>query len=414
MSSNETPLRILFISHDGGMAGAQTVLGTLLKGLNRTRFSPHLVVPDEGPLAELAAGCGVPVTRRELIHWIPCVSNMRESRRWRQAYRVLTSLRTRAWAVAQLIERYEIDLVYTNTVTCVEGAIAARMTNRPHIWHIHEPIAGNSELLQLLPEWAYVRSIHRLSSQVIFPSEALARDYPMLSDIGSVVHNGLTLPPPRDRDVCRAEVAGQLGIDASKNWVAVVGALQPRKDHRTFLAAAAVVMKQNTNVHFVIVGSGAEYYKQSLHAQIEAMGLTHHVTLTGRWEGPIATILNAIDILAITSEQESFGLTAIEAMAVETPVVATRCGGPEEIIDNGKNGILVDVNDGESMARAILNLLNNTSMRTMLGQAGHDKVHLCFSEDKFVRAIEVIMANVVAQSAGPSGQILVTSPRSER
>jgi glycosyltransferase involved in cell wall biosynthesis len=414
-AANPDPIHTLFVSHDGGMAGAQTVLGTLLRGLNRARISPYLVIPDNGSLAELAVEIGIPVTRRHLVHWIPCVANLRKGGRLSQAYHLLASMRARVWSIAQLIDRHEIDLVYTNTVTCVEGAIAARITNRPHIWHIHEPITGNSELSPLMPEWAYVRSIHHLSSRVIFPSEALARDYPMLSDIGTVVHNGLKLPSTQDRNACRAAVAAQLNIDASKSWVAVIGALQPRKDHRTFLAAAAAVIKQYTNVHFLIVGSGAARFRQALHTQIAELGLTQHVTLTGRWEGPISTMLAAVDVLTISSEQESFGLTAIESMAVETPVVSTRCGGPAEIIDDGINGTLVDVCDSDGMARAILDLLASPSARRRFGQAGHDKAHLYFSEDKFVRSIEEILAGVAvqAQSDGFSGQLTKCTCKSE-
>lgn len=394
------PIRILFISHDGSIAGAQTTLLTLLEHLDRARFSPHLVVPEEGQVSERAICLGIPVTKRHLLHWLPCVANVRPEQRWRHLRKVLGSLRTRAWAIAQLIEQHQIDVVYTNTVTCVEGAIAARMTGTPHVWHIHEPISGNSELLPLLPQCVYVLGIRQLSARIIFPSHSLASNFPTLRSKASVIHNGLILPAVQDRTASRAEVAMKLGIDPSKGWVAVVGAIQPRKDHSTFLSAAATILKQTSKVHFLIVGSGAEHHTQALLNQVQAMGLAQHVTLTGRWNGPIVTILAAIDVLTISSEQESFGLTAIESMAVETPVVATRCGGPEEIIDSGKDGLLVNLKDSTGMARAILDLLGDPLKRTTFGQVGRAKVTLRFTEKHYVHSIENVLLNACAEATG--------------
>lgn len=389
------PFRTLFISHNGGMAGAQQTLLTLLQGLNRHIISPYLFVPGRGELSKCAADANVPITVGNIIHWAPCVAEVRkENRQWHRR-KMLASLRSRVHAIARLIDREGIDAVYSNTVTFVEGALAARMTGKPHVWHIHEPIYGNSELLPLIPRWLYMAGLRLLSTHVIFPSQALAREYPGLRTNHSVVHNGVKLPYPHDRISARTQVASRWNIDPSKNWVAVVGAIQPRKDHHTFLAAAQKVASKRPDVHFLIVGTGAEHYVRALEKQVAGFNLADKVTLTGWCDEP-AMVLAAIDVLVISSEQESFGLTAIESMAVETPVVATRCGGPEEIIGNNRDGYFVDVKDAQEMASRILLLLEDPERRRRFGEAGRAKVLEKFTEERYVRSIENILVNAVS------------------
>lgn len=398
MASCTAQLRVLFISHDGGMAGAQQTLLTFLEGIDRNAFAPHLVVPYEGELAERVAKLDIPITTRQLLHWVPCFANVRREDRWQHLWRVLSSARARAWSIASLIERRSIDVVYTNTVTCIEGALAARMTGKPHVWHIHEPILDNSELLPLFPLWLYSDVIRLFSTKVIFPSNALAKCYPALHSKASVVHNGIELPIKKNREAARAEISAWIGVDPAKRWVAVVGAIQPRKDHNTYLGAAKNVLISRNDVQFLIIGSGAQHLTIELQEQVRAMGLADRVILAGRWPGSIDTVLSAIDILVISSEQESFGLTAIESLAVETPVVSTRCGGPEEIIEDGKNGYLVNVKDSDGLSNGILRLLNDPLASQGFGEAGRIKVASMFTNKQYVSAIQGHLQDICARA----------------
>lgn len=390
-SVNPVPLRVLFVSHDGGMAGAQQTLLTLLEGMDRNLFQPYLVVPYQGELADRVSKLGVHVTIQKILHWVPCVADISSTKRWPHIWKALRSARARTWAIASFIERHAIDLVCTNTVTCIEGALAARMTGKPHVWHIHEPLAGNSELTPLFPMWFYSLVIRLLSIRIIFPSYALARCYPMLCSKGSIIHNGLRLPIKQDRTSARSEITAWIGVDTAEKWVAVVGAIQPRKDHYTFLGAAKKVLGRMDGVHFLVIGSGAQHLTKQLQERVDEMGLNDRVVLAGRWPGSIDIILSAIDVLVISSEQESFGLTAIESFAVETPIVSTRCGGPEEIIEDGVDGYLVNVKDVDSMANSIMTLLENPKQGRDFGVAGRLKVTKMFTQERYVQGIQDVL-----------------------
>lgn len=394
-----SPVRTLFVSHNGGMAGAQQTLLTLLEGLDRNRFEPHLAVPYRGELAERVARLDIPVYVTQLQHWVPCVAGLSHQNRLRHLVKMLRYLHWRVHAMTALIKRHRIDVVYTNTVTCIEGAVAARVTQRPHIWHIHEPIGGNSELLPLLPVWLYTQLIRLLSNQVIFPSRALACDYPGLRGKASIVPNGLSFPPLIDRGVARQQVAADLGLDPLHQWVAVVGAIQPRKDHLTFLKAAKRILARHDKVDFLIVGSGSDLYTRELSERVKTMGLAERVNLTGRWPGPIHTVMAAIDVLVISSEQESFGLTAIESLALETPVVSTLCGGPAEIIEPGVTGFLVNVKDDAAMADAVLRLLEDPAMARQFGAEGRRQVAARYTQAHYVRGVKAVIREVCGRDA---------------
>jgi glycosyltransferase involved in cell wall biosynthesis len=294
-----------------------------------------------------------------------------------------------------LVANHGVDLVYTNTVTCVEGAIAAHSTRKPHIWHIREHILRNSELAPLLPYKLYCAAVEALSKSIIFNSRALANDYPRFYGKASIVYNGFPLPTLRDKIAARAEVASGLGIDPGAKIVAVLGALHPGKDHHTFLTAAEQVARRVEEAIFLIVGVGHESYTNQLRQRIRDLQLDSRVRLLG-WRDDIDNLMAAIDVLVISSEQESFGRTAIEALSVETPVVATRCGGPEEVLVDGETGLLVPVKDPRALAEAIGRLLLDPNLARRLGASGRDYVGEHFGVDQYVQGIQKILLNEIA------------------
>ena len=389
------PIRVLFVSHDSGMYGAQRTLLTFLSVIDRRICSPMLVIPNEGLMGRAAAKLGIPVFVERLVHWLPGYHVSSKRRRLRYLYHFLRTLNLRSRTIEGLIANHGVDLVYTNTVTCVEGAIAAWRTRKPHIWHIHEHVLRNQGLTPVFPYQLYCAAVKYLSKSIVFCSMALARDYPQLSKKASVIHSGIPIPQLRDRLAARAEVTKNFSIDADSKLVAVVGAIQPNKGHLTFLAAAEQVAKKVDKVDFLIVGLGFDWYENFLRQKIKELQIEARVKLLGWCEG-IFDLLAAIDVLVISSEQESFGLTAIEALAMETPVVATRCGGPEESITDGVTGLLVPVNDPLSMANAIVRLLQDANLARRLGVSGRNHVSEYFGIDRYVQSIQLVIQESVS------------------
>ena len=374
------------------------MLLTLLQGLDRSRFESHVVAPWTGAFVDALSPLSIPVDLRQMVRWVPSSIEMKGRHKLPQIARLLAGLRARVWAVARLIERHNIDLVFTNTVTVVEGALAAHITQKPHVWHIHEPVYDNDELTPLLPAFAYEKVIGDLSKAVIFPSAAVAHDYRRLESKTHIVYNGLRLPTRMDRASARMTLVQIYGLDPLKKWIAVVGAVQPRKDHGTFLEAARRVLAVNRDALFLIIGGGPESEVARLEALLHGLGGEPQVIRLGQWPGDINVVMHAIDLLVISSQQESFGLTMIEAFAAATPVLSTRCGGPQEIIEDGINGRLVPIKNPMAMANAILDFLTDPATALAWGARGRDLTQARFTEEAYVQNIQLVMQLALGSS----------------
>jgi glycosyltransferase involved in cell wall biosynthesis len=108
--------------------------------------------------------------------------------------------------------------------------------------------------------------------------------------------------------------------------------------------------------------------------------------------------LSAADLFLLPSAQESFGLSALEAMACEVPVIASRVGGLPEVVRDGVTGYLLPPDDTAGMAAAALALLRNPSARQAMGRAAADDVRARFQHDAIVPLYEQLYEEVVQQS----------------
>lgn len=98
----------------------------------------------------------------------------------------------------------------------------------------------------------------------------------------------------------------------------------------------------------------------------------------------VEQILAGADLFLLPSETESFGLSALEAMSCEVPVITTNVGGLPEVVDHGETGLLFDVGDTEAMARGALELLRDDERRTAMGRLGRERAVERFSEERVV------------------------------
>lgn len=132
-------------------------------------------------------------------------------------------------------------------------------------------------------------------------------------------------------------------------------------------------------------------FKQSLQDRVKAEGLEEVVTFLPFVTNVEEVIKNA-DIILNFSESESFSMTCLEASFYGRPVIATKCGGPEEIIDHEKTGLLVGNRDIVSMAEGILKLAaQSPARRYQMGAAGRDYVKEKFSTERFLAAFNSII-----------------------
>ena len=169
--------------------------------------------------------------------------------------------------------------------------------------------------------------------------------------------------------------------------------LRPVKGLEYFLQSAALVFKKRP-AKFVIVGSGRlEVKLQKLACDL---GINQAVLFTGSIANP-EEIIPAFDVLASSSLSEGFGMTILEGWAFGKPVVCTRCGGPENIIDNGRNGFLVPVKNPRVMAQKIITLLDRPQLAIALGRAGKRKLEKNYTVKQCVKKYEAVYRKLYEQ-----------------
>jgi glycosyltransferase involved in cell wall biosynthesis len=165
--------------------------------------------------------------------------------------------------------------------------------------------------------------------------------------------------------------------------VGIVGRLRKEKGHSILLEAMVQVIKAIPNAVLLAVGDGPD--RQKLEEQASALGIARHVLWVGQKKCEEVFRLYAImDVAAVPSLFEGFGLSAAEAMASGIPVVGTRVGGLTEVIEDGVTGILVrEGKSNEDLSAALIDILSNPEKARAMGRRGHERVRERFSPERF-------------------------------
>lgn len=151
------------------------------------------------------------------------------------------------------------------------------------------------------------------------------------------------------------------------------------------LAAATTGM--STPVKLVMCGDGPE--RREAEALAARLGVADSVLFVGKQpQSKIRDYLSVADLLLLPSQSESFGLSALEAMACEVPVIATRVGGIPEVVDDGESGFLFEIGDIDGMADAARRILEDESERKRLGTAGRRIAAERFASEKIIPQYE--------------------------
>lgn len=362
-------MNTLFVSHSGWKGGATSMLLEVIRefiGLGEV----HCVVPSRGNLADELELLGVTVHKIGL-KWFAGEDASQGKK------------------IASLIYQYKIDLVITNTITVADGALAALVTRTPHIWYIHEILSGDPALVPSVPLEFIYKSVLSMSSIVVAISQAVKREiekYAGPSNKIQVVHNGI-------------QVNGMPSKRTYDPVVLTAGGICRRKGQMTLLKAARHVIDAIPGAKFMSVGGPWERdYFDSLRRERKRLGLTRDQFVFNRVCHDMPTYYKTGAVFALTSDCEPFGLVLLEAMREGLPVVATRSGGPQEIIHDGITGWLVNVGNDVELGNTLVYLLQHPMEADQMGQAGFESVRSGFSRNKFVSNFMCVID--VAMGAG--------------
>lgn len=213
-----------------------------------------------------------------------------------------------------------------------------------------------------------------------------------------LVHNGTPLLEVSAADAQQAR--RELGATEGDVLIGCFGRLQRWKGQDVFVDAAGQIARQDARARFVVVG-GATFgmepeYFEGLKRTARDLGLGDRLVFTG-FRSDVPRLMAACDVVCHTSRvPEPFGLVVVEAMALGRPMIATRGGGPSEIIADESHGILVAPGDPAALGQALSGLLADPDRRRRIGAAGQARIRAEFSiqasAGKLVRCLDELAA----------------------
>jgi glycosyltransferase involved in cell wall biosynthesis len=350
--------RVAFVSHSPWIAGAERLFLGLLQNLPEGEIQPVVIFPStEGPVKAMARQA-LPFPMFELPYGFT-IPNHGDSH-W------LERLQRETTAFTNLYRELELDAVVVNTTVVYAASAAAVRARVPLLVHCHGPLLPRAFPNLDMAAWRSLDVLQSYMADMVLTPSRWVYDY-----LRAVCHvpesrlrvlfNGTELPPA---DGLETESAGP---DAPE--FVMLCTLEPHKGVPVFLeAAASFLAKRPSGARFLVYGDGSPRYRQILEEMIQRRNLQGDFVLRPKQE--VDSIYRRCCAAVVTSEFEPFSMVVIEAMSYAKPVIATRCGGPEEILEDGRDGFLIPVGDSKALADRMLTLAGSPALRRQMGLAG--------------------------------------------
>ena len=327
--------KILFLIEVSCRGGAQNVLLTILKGLDRKKYVPIVVLMERGWLEDILRANGYEVV-------VLRVSNKGSD--WWFLFELIRLI------ICRRVNLIHAHLFDSGVYACLAGVLC-----RAHVivtlhgqvdWRKSGPLFKD-----VIKRWI----INLGASKITYVSSELRKFYEAIGLCQAnscVVYNGIDIDlySPKQSINHRSS----LGFLSDDILIGVIGHIKPWKGYEYLLDAARRVIREYPSARFLIVGeyNESDPYYAALDDRVRTNHLQGHVRFLG-YRSDVRDILSVLDIFVLPSNCEGFSIAVIEAMAMKVPVIATMCGGPEGIITHEVNGFLVPVKDSESLSKMI-------------------------------------------------------------
>lgn len=203
-----------------------------------------------------------------------------------------------------------------------------------------------------------------------------------------------------EKQCARRDLRKSLEVEQN-TWVfAFVARLVSWKRPEIFVRVLARIQQESRHpVRGILVGHDQDGLQQGLEELASRLGIGGSVRFLG-FQFPVAPYIAGSDLLVAPSCQEPFGRTLVEAMLLETPVLASNAGGHREIIEEGKNGLLAEVDDVEEFCMKAIQIMTDEVMRDALVKTALLDAQRRFSAHSHAEAISAIYRKVIDKKKG--------------
>jgi len=401
----KNPLPILILDNSITFGGSTQSLCCLIRALDKERFEPVLVTGQSSEFLAQHFDC----TWYHYVPKLPWVNNLKYRKiaafrlfHFRLLRKMLNLSRFLYWIVFVTIpeavkyfrlgRKHGVTLVHLNNIfgSQLAGILAAKFLRVPCVAHLRD-----FEEVHPITRF-YARMIdHHVAISGAVRENLLKLGVPDRRI--SVIHNGVDLDEFSDSPDY-TYLFQEFGIGTRQLRYGIFSRIIDWKGIREFIVAAKIVAHEFPAAKAFIVGGksdGEDVFMQEMHKLVLDLNLENIVIFTG-YRSDVPALMGFMDIVVHASKQpEPFGRVVIEGMAMKKPVVATKGGGPLEIVIEEETGFLVEMGDSGALAQSVMTLLRQPALRLMMGLAGRERVEQCFSTQRNVGKMADIYGKLI-------------------
>lgn len=269
--------------------------------------------------------------------------------------------------VGKILKQIKPDIVYLHSSKAgAIGRIAlafnfkTKILYNAHGWYFNAQISDKKRKIFALIEKILAIKTYKIIN--ISKSEyESALKYKIASEKKMcIIENGIDFTKFENNDKYREKTRKKYHIENNEIVIGVVGRLTEQKDPMTMIKAFQLVHKENKNTKLMYVGSGE--LEENVKQYAKEKNILDKVIITG-WVDNVEQYIPAFDIAVLPSKWEGFGLVLIEYMACDKPIIATNVGGISDIIENRKNGILIDRGNNKQLTNAVEEFFEDEKLR---------------------------------------------------
>ena len=363
-------IRILEGIRQGKIGGGESYLLSLVENLDRTRFEPVVVSFTDGPMVERLRSLGI---QTHVIY----TEKPFDFRVWKK--------------VENLIEAEKIDIVHAHGTRAASNMFrGAKKLKRPfiytcHAWSFHP---DQNALVKKLRIWSEQFLTEQADVNICGSKANRETGRKLFQNFNAVIIYNSIDPKRFNPYGVFKNIRAELGIPATDLVVASVARFTLQKQPLKLLAAFAEVCKQVPHVKLLMVGDGEQ--KEEAQRLVQKLGLQLKVIMQP-FRQDIPDVLAAADIFVLPSLWEAFPIALLEAMSMGKAVIGTNVDGTPEIIENEKNGLLIEVDGLEkNIAAALIRLCSDEVLRTRLQQAAIASIYNTYNVETLARENEAI------------------------
>ncbi len=371
-------MKILQIVSSSRISGAEKHVMLLSNRLLRRGHQVLTVCPPGGWLPEQLSSASVPT--------------------WELGLRGAEGVRSFR-AMLDYIRKERVDIIHSHLTSATYfGCILGRMTQTPLVSSLH---TRTSDLV-------YRRLMPKRDNRIITVSNYLRE---MLIKQGipgwllKTIYNGTEffpeeseidgfedLPSPAQStpalslNAASLPVRAELNLPPDAELIGLFGHVDEQKGHPLLIQAARSIVERRPKAYIVFIGHAEPRIQKNLWEMAAADGVAQRLRYMGV-RNDVPRLMDAMDIVTVPSQIESFGMVIIEAMARCKPVVAARVGGIPELVIHEETGLLVDRHPAQ-LADALVSLLRDPQKRESMGRKGRERARTRFSADLMVSNIE--------------------------